>query len=410
MQLARELSRPDQRLSHLDWELSEVGRAKTPPARELFDLARSLSRLARELFDLARSLSRLARALFDLARSLSRLARAETRLARDLSGLARAKSGLARDLFRLADDLFALARRMFVPARDLTRLTRRLSDRAARKIPLARGLFSLSRGSLCPNDFRCHGRPHRTTLTVAPNLFLEEEYMKSTQKQVIESYQRVQVFVNHNPLPPPATYGAAKERLDDVVARLATHSGNQAMSTRLGLAESERLRTLRRTLREQHLRPIAKIATAMLGGSPGIDKATRLPSPTIPTTKLLADAIAFRGAATPYETTFVEHGLSADFLTQLDASIEELRQAKGANDRTKQQRVAAKEGIAEELARGRQAVEMLDAIVKARFAGNREVLAVWRSAKKVLAVSGTASSNAAPQPVSVPTPAEPKAA
>ena len=239
--------------------------------------------------------------------------------------------------------------------------------------------------------------------------------MKSTQKQIIESYRRVQVFLTVNPLPPPATYGAAKDLLDDVVARLTTHSGDQEATTRLGMAETQRQRTLRRLLREQHLRPIAEVANAALRDLPGIDKATRVPAAQLPTTKLLAAAAAFREAATPYEQVFVQHGLSADFLAQLDAAIEELQQAEQGHNRTKQRRVGAKTGIANEIVRGRMAVRMLSAFVTARFAGNVEVLAKWRSAKKVLHLNGPGSPSAVssgpvPAPTPTPAPAEPKAA
>ena len=237
--------------------------------------------------------------------------------------------------------------------------------------------------------------------------------MKAKQKQRIETYQRVQVFLTQNPLTSPATYGAASALLDDVVAQLTAHLGTQAAASRLTLAESERQRTLRRALREQHLVPIARIANAVLGGSPGIDKATRLPARYVTTTKLLAEAVGFRETATPYAETFVQHGLAADFLTQLDAAIEELREVQQGQERTIDKKTGAHAGLVTEIARGRQAVQMLDAIVKARFAGNGEVLAKWQRAKRVKGVGGGSSSSTEPsvQPsVSAPVPAEPKAA
>ena len=245
--------------------------------------------------------------------------------------------------------------------------------------------------------------------------------MQGRQKQRIETYQRVQVFLTENPLTSPATYGAASALLDDVVAQLTAHLGTQAAASRLTLAESERQRTLRRTLREQHLVPIARIANAVLRGSPGIDKATRLPAPYVTTTKLLAEAVAFRETATPYAETFVHHGLAADFLTQLDAAIEELREVQQGQERTIDRKNGAHAGIATEVARGRQAVQMLDAIVKARFAGNGEVLTKWQRARRVknLTSGGTSSAEPSvqppvqspvPQSISAAAPAEPKAA
>ena len=237
--------------------------------------------------------------------------------------------------------------------------------------------------------------------------------MKARQKHQIEMYQRVQVFLRDNPLAPPASYGGAGEQLDEVVTHLTTHSGSQAASRRLSLAETERQRTLRQQLREQHLLPIARIANAMLRGSPGIDKATRMPSAKLKTTRLLAEAVAFREAAAPYEETFVRQGLAADFLALLDTAIEDLRKVQQDQERTRNRNVGAKAGLVSEVARGRQAVQMLDAIVKARFTRNAEVLEQWQRAKRVKGVGGGSSSGPAPsvqQSDTKPAPAEPKAA
>ena len=233
--------------------------------------------------------------------------------------------------------------------------------------------------------------------------------MRSTQKQVIESYQRVQVFLARNPLPPPATYGEAKQLLDDVVARLKEHGERQVATRRLSMAQTARQRTLRRVLREQHLVPIAAIANAVLRGSPGIDRATRLPSPQLKTTKLLLEAAAFREAAAPYEDTFVRHGMATDFLARLDAAMEELRQAQAEHADIRQKKAGSRASLTTEIVRGRQAVQMLDAFVKAHFGDNADVLAQWQSAKKVLGVPGGGNASTETS-VQTPTPAEPKAA
>src|SRR2546423_10642334 len=118
--------------------------------------------------------------------------------------------------------------------------------------------------------------------------------MQVRQQAVIEAYQRVQDFLAANPVPPPGSYGHPKELLDETVARLTEHSTDQVAGGRLSKADTQNQRTLRKVLREQHLRPIAKIAKAVLKGSPGIDKATKMPKQQVTTTRLLADARSFR--------------------------------------------------------------------------------------------------------------------
>ena len=246
--------------------------------------------------------------------------------------------------------------------------------------------------------------------------------MNTQQKQSIEAYQRVQAFLEEHPLPPPATYAAPKDLLDDVVARLTTHSNEQTTGGRLLKAQDQRQRALARVLREQHLRPIAIIASAVLRDVPGIDKATRMPAAMLTTTKLLAEAAAFRQAAAPYAEVFIRNGRPVDFLAQLDAAAADLHQAQVAKAKNQRQKVGARAGIQEQIVRGRQAVDMLSAIVTTSFAGNKDVLAKWRNSKRLRGfsngsgASGESSVQApalavpsAPAPTSA-APAEPKAA
>lgn len=227
--------------------------------------------------------------------------------------------------------------------------------------------------------------------------------MQVKQKQVIEAYQRVQAFLLDNPVPAPGSYGEPKTLLDEVVARLTAHSTDQLVGSRLGKADTQRQRVLRKVVREQHLRPIAKIANALLKDSPGIDRATRMPSQHITTTKLLGEAGAFRAAATPYEQTFVKGGRPTDFLARLDAVVEELRQAQLGKARNLGKSVGAKAGMEDEIVRGRQAVEMLDAIVTTTFVGNGELLAKWRRARRIRGASSGGNTGGAVPIVTEPT-------
>lgn len=220
--------------------------------------------------------------------------------------------------------------------------------------------------------------------------------MQITQKQRIEAYQRAQDFIAQHPLPEPG-YGEPKRLLDEVVARLTEHGADQASGIRLGKAEVQRTVALEAVLREQHLRPIAKIANATLKGMPGIDKATRMPKPSIAVTRLLAEAAAFREAAALYEETFVKNGRPADFLTHLDAAMDALRQAQLGKARNLGKRAGARAGLEDEITRGRAALEMLDALVTTRFTGNGEVLAKWRSARRIRFVTGGVGGDAATQ-------------
>lgn len=229
--------------------------------------------------------------------------------------------------------------------------------------------------------------------------------MQGRQKQVIEAYQRVQDFLAAHPVPPPWSYGLPQALLDDVVARLTDHSTDQVAGRRLSRAETQRQKALRKALREAHIRPISKIAKASVSETPGIQKALVMPAPRLHTTKLIAEAKGIRDAIAGYAPVFVKKGRPDDFVESLDAAIEQLRQSQLGGARNVGKKVGAKAGLKDEIRRGRDAVEMLDAIVTTAFASNGDVLARWRIARRVQglpggggvsATGGTADENVAP--------------
>lgn len=229
--------------------------------------------------------------------------------------------------------------------------------------------------------------------------------MLGTQKQAIEAYQRVQDFLALHPPPETPGYIVQKKILDDVVTSLTDHSANQVVGLRLGRAEVPRQRELRRVLREEHLAPIAQIARTTLAEAPGIEKALRMPPYNLASMKLVAEAIAMRNAVEPYEKQFVEAGRPEGFLGQVDAAIEALRQSVLGKARHLGRQVGAGAGLQKDIRRGRRSVELMDAIVKAAFRGNQDVLAEWRVARRIRALPGAAqpaSSSVDGAPVSSP--------
>ena len=222
--------------------------------------------------------------------------------------------------------------------------------------------------------------------------------MLGRQKQQIEAYQRVQDFLRLHPPPESPGYVVQKKKFDAIVATLSDHAANQVEGRRQGLAEGPRQVALRRILREQHLAPLAQIARATLANAPGVERLLRMPRYNLSTLKLVAEATAMRTAATPYKAELIEAGRAEDFLEQLDAAAEAVRQSVLGKARSLGQQVGAGAGIGDQIRRGRSAVEVIDTIVKASFLGNEEVLAKWRNVRRVKALPGTgiARSDVAP--------------
>lgn len=229
--------------------------------------------------------------------------------------------------------------------------------------------------------------------------------MQSRQKQVIEAFQRVQGFLLAHPLPPPGDYGEPKQLLDDAVVQLTEHSRSQLTGIGLKRAGRENEATLREQLLMQHLKPITLIAQAQLRGSPGIEQALRMPVRELPALKLVALASSFHDAAALYEAVFVRSGRPADFLAQLDQAAEALRQGYLAKEAHLGVQVGAAAGMKVQIEQGRRAVMMLDAIVLTAFARQPDVLAEWRSARRVRLSSGRFGSRTTGRVGTIPAPA-----
>lgn len=212
--------------------------------------------------------------------------------------------------------------------------------------------------------------------------------MQHTQQQVVEAYRRAQGFLDAHSTEDAGTFGAAKQTLDEVIARLEALGTSQREADRTTRNETRRQRALRSALVEEHLRPIARIARATLRGAEGIEVAVALPRRRLSTTPLLIDAVAVRNAVAPYRPVFIEHSLAPDFIEQLDAAIAALGGSFTAGAESHTVRVGAGKGIAQEIRRGRDALEILDTLVRKRFARNAEMLARWGSAKRVRGRAG----------------------
>ena len=220
--------------------------------------------------------------------------------------------------------------------------------------------------------------------------------MYAKQKQVIDSFVRVQSFLADHPAPPPATYAGPAEILDDAVRQLRAYAGDQLYGRLLTTAEVKRQEQQMKRIVDRHMRPIVTIARSLTDVNADIrlQDALKLPKAGIGVAKLLTAADAMIKAARRFEATFVSNGRPADFLAQFEGAVAELNQVLGARGTLLGTYVSAKKGIWVMLRRGRRAVDRLDAVVRVAFEGDDIVLERWRIAKRVQGVRGGGSSSA----------------
>ena len=217
--------------------------------------------------------------------------------------------------------------------------------------------------------------------------------MYAKQKQVIESFVRVQAFLAANPAPPPATYAGPAEVLNDAVLQLRAFAGDQVYGRQLSAAEMRRQEQMIERIVNRHMRPIVAIARSQIDEDSDvrIPEALKLPRAGIGVTKFFAAAGAMIKAVREFQETFVAQGRPADFIAQFEAAVGELNQVLSARGTLLGTHVGARKGLYVFLRRGRRAVDRLDSIVRVAFEGNEVVLEKWRVAKRVQAVRGGSS-------------------
>ncbi len=209
--------------------------------------------------------------------------------------------------------------------------------------------------------------------------------MVSKQKQNLETFVRVDVFLEQHPVAGPLTYTGPRETLRDVVRQLREFSGAQFAGRALSQAETSLQRDLIEGIVQEHMRPLVAIARTQIEPDSRVrlPAAIRLPKPGARATRILSASDGMIEAARPYEAQFIANGLPADFLARFTAARDELEKALGGRAAHLGTQVGATRGIAVQLRRGRRAIERLDSIVRASFYRDEVTMTRWRTAKRV---------------------------
>jgi hypothetical protein len=212
--------------------------------------------------------------------------------------------------------------------------------------------------------------------------------MKSQQGRALQAFRRVQAWFAQHP-EVLANSGSSKDALgkqldaltqvvDSMTAGATEQTTQKGQATLAAKDES----TLRADIRSLHLKSIVNLAEGLRGKIPGMG-VFKLPSSGTRSENLLHAAQAIRTTAGVYKDVFVEHGLPADFLDQLDAAIAALEQSVDARGIARSRISAASATLASERSLGRQIVTMIDASLAHVLKSDSATLASWRQAKRV---------------------------
>jgi hypothetical protein len=216
--------------------------------------------------------------------------------------------------------------------------------------------------------------------------------MNRMQRNALRRFRRVQEFLAANQV---AGTAAQVQQLSEVIRQLTETGAEQDVSGRQSRGEVARQRALRKALWVHHLVPISRIARRMFG-VPGMDVKFALPRYRADNEALIDAATGMAQAAEPHVAAFVQQGLPQDFVQQLRAATAAVSAAVGSRVQAWQRRSRAGETVTALLSRGRASVDMLDAIVSSRLESKPDLLAAWKSAKRLTDAGGGGAAPADP--------------
>jgi hypothetical protein len=231
--------------------------------------------------------------------------------------------------------------------------------------------------------------------------------MRTQQQYRLDSFYRVQAFLDTNAgVVGPLGSSEARRQLDVAVTQLKAHLDDQGTTTLEMAGQLGRQRMLITDLKIRHMRPIAVFARAKLRGVPDFAALSR-PLVSQSPKQLVQLARAMATAAVPYVAALTAGGFPSDAIAQLGAAADAVQRAMSDRANSGVLRAGATKGVAEQLTLGREAVQMLNAVIGRAFAGNAAFLAAWHSARRVVAKSGVARGGSG---ASVPAPVAPSRA
>lgn len=188
--------------------------------------------------------------------------------------------------------------------------------------------------------------------------------MERKQEHLIEALNQVEQFLETNgEAMTQVITSAARENFSASRERLVQHMKAQdgfARDTRSSVAIK---RTLRDQLLEDHIRPIGVVARAELRHVQALAGLT-VPSGKARFGSLVAAGYGMAQSARPYEATFLAAGLPADFIAQLVRATDALQEALTTRGEARALRVEATVGLAEESRVARNALRVLDVLVR----------------------------------------------
>jgi hypothetical protein len=230
--------------------------------------------------------------------------------------------------------------------------------------------------------------------------------MQKAQEARLNSLRRIQTFLDANASAlGTVSKSTSRTDLDAAVTKLEADTSRQAQAGVDATSRTKIKDVAREDLRVNHMQPIAAIARKKLNTVPAIQDL-KLPPKNTSDAALLARGPAMADAAAPYTQVFIDQQLPADFIAELRASVEAVKQAVAARETAQLALNAATKAVKDQLAITHTDVKVLNALVVKQLKGRTDLLNAWKSAKRVKAKPGVPTGSTKP-PATTPAPTAP---
>jgi hypothetical protein len=239
--------------------------------------------------------------------------------------------------------------------------------------------------------------------------------MRSDQVLVLDTARHVQAFLDDNAALIGPSIASSRRNLDDVVAQLTALGVAQSSGTIASRGATARQKSLRTSLRANHMKPIADVAKQMLKDVPEFHSLT-MPPKQVGATQLVHAATAMADAAQLHEGVFTGVGLPDDFIAQLHAAADAVTASLDSRQQQIGVRTGATAGIEAQESRARSLFKIINALVVPKLGSNAGLLAQWKSTKAIsqkttsaIVPASTVAQNTPAAPATTPpaTPATP---
>ncbi len=201
-----------------------------------------------------------------------------------------------------------------------------------------------------------------------------------------------------------AAMGELKPQVDTlaaIVQRLDATATDQKTSHSTARAATDAKRALSHLLRMEYMRPISRIARRLFEDDTDVRKVFT-DTPPRDDEGLMQAASSFAALAGQYRERFVEKGLAPDFVERLEKTLGDFREVLVTRALERARRASATVALREELARGRDQVRIVDAMLAPRLASRPEQLAEWRSIARFAREGGADEATEVPATGGVP--------